>query len=122
MVALDENALICDFAEVYHIFNWRALPARLSATLAMGLRPDARIMLKLGGVQIPVNTQLLAITADAARVIAWQNTEDGRRGRNAPVSVFATLIGTDRKEDGAGFDSPEEFIAWREEMIGGNNG
>ena len=122
MVAIDENALICDFAEVYHIFNWRALPARLSATLAMGLRPDARIMLKLSGVQIPVNTQLLAITADAARVIAWQNTEDGRRGRNAPVSVFATLIGTDREETGAGFESTEEFISWREEMIGGTNG
>ena len=122
MVALDENALICDFAEVYHIFDWRALPARLSATLAMGLRPDARIMLKLSGVQIPVNTQLLAITADAARAIAWQNTEDGRRGRNAPVSIFRELVGTDKKEDGAGFESTEEFIAWREGMIGGNNG
>lgn len=121
MVAIDENALICDFAEVYHIFNWRALPARLSAALAMGLRPDARIMLKLSGVQIPVNTQLLAITADAARVLAWQNTEDGRHGRNVPVSVFASLIGTNRKdaEAGAGFDSPEEFAAWRERMIGG---
>ena len=121
MVALDENALICDFAEVYHIFDWRALPARLSATLAMGLRPDARIMLKLSGVQIPVNTQLLAITADAARALVWQNTEDGRRRRNAPVSVFKALIGANEKDDGtgAGFDSHEEFAAWREKMIGG---
>lgn len=121
MAALDENALICDFAEVYHIFNWRALPARTSAALAMGLRPDARIMLRLSNVPIPVNTQLLAIIADAARVIAWQNTEDGRRGRNAPVSVFATLIGANEKDDGtgAGFDSPEEFSAWRERMTGG---
>lgn len=121
MVALDENALICDFAEVYHIFNWRALPARTSAALAMGLRPDARIMLRLSNVSIPVNTQLLAIIADTARVLAWQNTEDGRRGKNAPVSVFEALIGTNKKDEvsGAGFDSPEEFAAWREGMIGG---
>lgn len=121
MVALDENALICDFAEVYHIFNWRALPARTSAALAMGLRPDARIMLRLSNVPIPVNTQLLAIIADAVRIIAWQNTTDGIRGENPPVSVFSALTKTGDAvtNAGVGFDTADDFMAWREEMVGG---
>ena len=37
MIALDQNALICDFAETYGIYNYRALPVSLLATLAVGL-------------------------------------------------------------------------------------
>lgn len=43
MVHAGEDALICDLAEQYGVFNWRAHGARLVATLATGLRPHARI-------------------------------------------------------------------------------
>lgn len=38
MVAVDEEALICDFAETYNILDWRELPCRTAAILASGLR------------------------------------------------------------------------------------
>lgn len=35
MLNLSEDALICDFAETYHIYDYRSLPLRLVATLAV---------------------------------------------------------------------------------------
>lgn len=43
MILTDEDALICDFAETYNVLDYRALPLRTAATLASGLRADARI-------------------------------------------------------------------------------
>ena len=42
MLAADEDAVICDFAEVYHVLDLRALAPPLAATLAAGLPPDSR--------------------------------------------------------------------------------
>ena len=46
MMALDEDALICDFAETYHIYNIYGMPVQYIATLAIGLRDDSRIKSK----------------------------------------------------------------------------
>lgn len=113
MVGLDEEALICDFAETYHVFDWRALPLRVAATLAMGLRPDSRIMLKLSGAAAPINTLLLTMIADAERLLVWQNTEDGVKGVRRPHSLLAALTHREEEESTMGFDTPEEYNAWR---------
>lgn len=42
-----EDELICDMAESYRIYDYRALKARYAATLALGLRPHSRVMLKI---------------------------------------------------------------------------
>jgi len=46
MIKLDENALICDFAETYHIYDYRQLPPTRVAVFACGLRDDSRIKMK----------------------------------------------------------------------------
>lgn len=114
-------ALICDFAETYHVLNFPALPARYAATLAAGLRPDARIMQKITGAPATAETLLLATIADATRLLVWQNTKDGRKGRNAPASIFGAIFGREKKsvEMGPGFESPEDFRAWHDKMTGG---
>lgn len=119
MVGLDEGALICDFAEVYHVYDWRSLPARTAATLAMGLGPDSRIMQKISGARAPVDTLLLAAIADAVRFLVWMQTKDGRKGRNRPASILEKLTGAQRAEETAGFDSPEAFNAWRASILEG---
>ena len=121
MIALDEAALRCDFLETYHIMDYRALPARQAALFACGLREDSRIMRKLSGAAVGLEAMLLAVIADAVRLLVWQNTENGLKGKNPPVSILDTLIGADRSEDGPGFDSAEEFEAWRAGMIGGGS-
>lgn len=116
MISLDEGALICDLAETYHVFDWRALPARTAATLAMGLGPDSRIIRKMCNISLPIETMLLVTIADALHLLVWQNTRDGRRGRNRPELIAERLTGRPAEE---GFLSVEEFKAWREEMTGG---
>ena len=36
MIAVDENALICDLAETYGIYNYRQLPPTLVAVFSLG--------------------------------------------------------------------------------------
>lgn len=119
MVGLDEDALTCDFAEVYHVLDWRALPVKKAATLAMGLGPDSRIIRKLSGVPITMETLLLAAIADAVRVLVWQNTKNGQKGKNPPTLIMERLIETPREE--IGFDTVEDFRIWRESMLGSEN-
>ena len=116
MVGLDEGALTCDFAETYHVLNWRALPARMAATLAMGLGPDSRIVRKMAGVQTTLDTMLLAMIADALRILVWQNTEDGVKGQNKPTMITDRLANLDREP--LGFEGADEFRSWLAEMLG----
>lgn len=120
MIATDEAALRCDFLETYGVLDYRALPARQAALFACGLGPDSRIVRKLSGAPAPLAEMLLAVIADAARILVWQNTEDGLHGRNRPRSILDTLTGG-RAGTGAGFDTAEEFEAWRASMIGGEH-
>jgi len=119
MIAKDEDALICDFAETYHILDYRSLPARQAARLACGLRHTSRIMQSLSGAPADLETILQALIADAVRVLVWQNTKDGMRGQNQPKSVLAILSGNTQEQ--VGFDSAEDFERWRASMIGGDS-
>lgn len=119
MVGLDEDALTCDFAEVYHVLDWRALPVKTAATLAMGLGPDSRIIRKLSGVPITMQTLLLATIADALHVLVWQKTKDGAKGHNRPILIAEKLL--EVQDDDPGFDTVEDFRKWRDSMLGSEN-
>ena len=120
MIAADEAALRCDFLETYHVMDYRALPARQAALFACGLGPGSRIAQKLSGSSTPLDTMLLAVIADAVRLLVWQNTRDGLEGRKRPWSITERLAGGGKQRESPGFDSPEDFDAWRDQMIGGN--
>lgn len=69
MISEDEDALICDLAETYHIFNYKSLPIFTVATLASGLRDDSRIKLKLNKQRVSNTDLLLAVIADRLGLI-----------------------------------------------------
>jgi len=119
MVATDEDALVCDFAETYHILDFRALPARLAARLACGLRSSSRIKQKLSGSKEDIQTALLAHIADAVRMLVWMQSEDGVKGRNRPQSIAALLLGETNASQG--FETVDDFEAWRASVIGGDS-
>lgn len=108
MISLDEDALICDLAETYHIFNYRSLPVRLVATLSAGLRDDSRIKLRAAGLSVSLDTILLASIAD--RVEAFRYGFMDSKGKEVP-SIVKTLMGEDKKKesDTRSFKSPEEL-------------
>ena len=98
MIALDEDALICDFAEFYHIYNIFDYPADYIATLAIGLRDNSRIKLKLLGLRVDINMLLLAHIADNTAINVYAKTKDAKSGKNRPTSFVNLFTKTETQE------------------------
>lgn len=111
MLSADKDALICDLAETYGIFDYRALPARTLATLAVGLRDDSRIKMHLIGAKIPRKDLLLAAIVDRLSLLVWFNTEDGRNGVNRPPSVLGAIFGNESADNVEAFETADAFEA-----------
>ena len=111
MVAAGEGELICDFAETYHVLDFRRLPARLAATLAAGLPGEARIRMKLAGAKAPVSLLMQAAAVDRLSLLVWMQTKDGQNNRRRPKSITEILTGEQPRETVQAFDSEEEFWA-----------
>ncbi len=116
MLRLDEDALVCDLAETYGVYDWRALPVKTVATLSAGLRPDSRIMMKMSGAKVSMRDMLLMGIFDNTSLLFWSKTKDAENGRNKPKSLLASL--DDKKEtDIKSYTSGEEFLKDRERII-----
>lgn len=114
------DELACDMAETYGIFDIKRVPARLAATLAVGLREDSRVMRKASGTKFADNTILLACIADCMKWICWGMTEDGKRGINRPESLLDYYLERQKPEpDYEIFDTPEAFWARMKEITKG---
>lgn len=117
MIGADEHSLICDFAETYHVFDYKSLPVRLAATLAAGLREDSRIKLKLADMEVSPDTLLLATIADRLGILVWQKTKDAEKGRNRPKSIIESL--KPKKSEVSVFKTGEDFVKAREKLLKG---
>lgn len=117
MIATDEDALICDFAQVYHVLDYRALPARRAALLACGLGPDSRIMRILSGRTVSDEILMLAAIADKLAVISWQI--GGGKKKDRPDSITDRLLDNTKQETAFGFESPEDFREWHRKYMEG---
>lgn len=110
MIITDENSLICDLAETYNIYDYRKLPPFLVATLSVGLRANSRIMMKLTGMQVPLETILIGSIVDLLNGYLWAQTRDAKYNRNKPKSILDGLMGKNNKEEGfIVFNTIEEF-------------
>lgn len=113
MVALDEDALICDFAETYHIYDFRRLPVEYAATLADGLRENSRIKMLQSGLVVDFKTLLLAHIVDNTATNVYFKTKDAQKGKNKPKSVVE-LLTKPQKEHARRFATGEDFDKeWR---------
>lgn len=119
-----EDELVCDLAEIYHVFNWQELPPTLVATLAFGLPADSRTKKKLTGQKLTLTEQLLALIVDDVRRSNWMRTKDGYKGRNQPESIYERLMGINQKtNDDLMSMTIDEFDAWyKAKMKRKNNG
>lgn len=112
MLSADRDALICDLAETYGIFDYRALPVQLLATLAAGLREDSRIKIRLSGCKAPRSELLLAAAVDRLSLLVWFLSKEGTEH---PGSLLDILLGEEPKEKNiVGFETAEGFEAeWK---------
>lgn len=121
MRALDEDALVCDFAEYYHIYDYRALDPGYAAVLACGLRPESRIMMKLSGEKYTKTEMLLMASLDTQNMIMWISAQKGNKRKiRKPESVMRKLMGKEqdvKKEKTKLFNSGADFKAARQRLI-----
>lgn len=119
MVAKHEDALICDLAETYNIYDYRQLPPPKVAVFAIGLKDDSRIKMKLSNQNVTLEALLLAGIADRLSILVWGQTKDGQKGINKPQMLVDMLTSKETKTDVIVFDSGEDFERTRNELIRG---
>ena len=105
---LDEDALICDLAETYHVYDYRSLPVQLVATLSAGLRDDARIKLEAADSPVSLDTIILAAIADNLTML---RAGMDKKNRGKPFLFSEALRGEKKKQKVRGFRTAEEFEA-----------
>lgn len=117
MIKLDENALICDLAETYHIYNYKQVPPSMVAIFAIGLRDDSRIKMKLSGQKVNTYTLMLASMVDRLNILIWAKTKDAEKGINRPKSILDSLY--QRDSEVSAFKSSKEFEEERAKLLAG---
>lgn len=121
MIRTDEDALICDLAETYQIYDYKQLPLKTVAVFSYGLRENSRIKMKMSQNNATFDTMLLAGINDRLSQLIWFKTEDGQKRKNRPQSIVDTLSGNAPSSDksSVSFNSGKDFDEFRNQLING---
>ena len=117
MLATDEEAVICDLAETYHIYDYRSFPVKYIATLCAGLRSDSRIFSKINGIKRHISQEfLLAVLVDNLKIVRNLLMKDPPKHEE----YYSDMMLTEKKKEQKYkvFDSPEAFEAEWERLTG----
>lgn len=121
MIRQDEDALICDLAETYRIYDYRQLPLLQVAVFAYGLRDDSRIKKIISNQAVSLDTLLFASMVDRLSLSLWLQTKDGQKGVNRPKSIVDQLTKPDKEErderEYLVFESGEDFENYRKKLL-----
>lgn len=116
MIKTDEDALICDFAETYGIYDYRSLPIKTVATLSVGLRANSRIKMKLNNQDLEPKELLMSAMVDRLSMLLWLQTKDGAKGKNMPPLI---LKKKEEKDEIVGYESGFDFEIARQKILRG---
>lgn len=112
------DALKCDFAEYYNIYDMDSLSIDMQATLAAGLRENARIVMKAAGATAGNIDLMLAAIVDRLSLLVYAKTKDAEKRINRPKSLVSELLKhADAKEER--FLNSDDFERARRVIIGG---
>lgn len=124
MEASDKDALTCDFAQYYKIYDLDRLDIEKLAILAKGLPSKARIYRSLSGQDTDLDRLILAGIFDRLNLLLFAFA--GKKGDKAPESLVNKMMGNEEEEEAKSlYSSGEEFEKKRNELlkkIGGGNG
>lgn len=122
MIITDEDALICDMAETYQIYDIYSMPADLIATLAFGLRDNSRIKTILLNMTMPLEDYLMAAIFDCVNWLCWTHTKDAEHGNKQPQRIVDILTHKEEQQtesDFLVFDSGKAFEEARARLLKG---
>lgn len=118
MFKIDEDALLCDLAENYQIYDFKQLPLSKVAVFSYGLRDDSRIKMRMNEQNVTLDNLLLAGINDALNMLVWFKTKDGQKGNNKPELLTSKLVGiAEKTSDNEVFVSGQDFEDTRLKLI-----
>ncbi|WP_070008887.1 hypothetical protein [Streptococcus agalactiae] len=86
MLKMDEDALVCDLAETYHIYDYKQLPPLKVAVFSLGLREESRINRVISGNRVSFERRILAGMFDNqqkdSEVVSFGSGKDFEETRN----------------------------------------
>lgn len=118
MLNTDRDALECDMAQYYQIYNMEELGALKLSVYAYGLPEDSRIKRKLSGQKVSTNTLLLAMAVDALNMLVWSKTKDAQHNKNRPKNIAQSLVPKQEDDvDHNNYKTGQEFEKARQALI-----
>ena len=118
MLSVCEDELICDLAETYGIYDYTALPPSTVAVLAVGLRENSRVKMKLSGQKLTIEQGLMALILDSLNINTWNRRGKGKK----PKSIFKQLADERPRDELKKFATTEAFDEWLARKQGRYNG
>lgn len=122
MLNIDSDAIECDLAETYHIYDMRELPPKRVALFCVGLRDDSRIKMKLAHVKAPLDTLILSNIADKLSIEIWQKRgakKDDKPDLIMPNMIEKEYFNLEDNKDIVCFTDGKEFEKVRKMIIAG---
>ena len=116
-----ECELVCDFAEYYHILDYKSITPGLAGMLLQGLRPESRTKMKLTNQKITLEQTLLAIIADGIKGLIFMQSK--KKNKKLPESILNLLInGNKESKKFKGFKSGADFERSWQQITGVGHG
>lgn len=123
MRVICKDALICDFAQYYRIYNLFGLDIQTAAILACGLPPESRTIKEITGKKEKTEIILHAAILDTLKRIEYLYAKKNYKGTfNPPKSILQKLTsGKDQEPEKeiVTFETGEDFEKAREEILKG---
>lgn len=117
MINTDRDALECDLAETYGIYEMRELTPKKVALFSCGLGDDSRIKMKISGRKVSTQNILLASIIDRLSTLVWFQTKDGQHNVNRPKSMVESFLGIEQDSEYESFESGEDFEKARQRIL-----
>lgn len=117
MIRLDEGALICDLAETYRVYDYKALPPETVALFVCGLGENSRVKRKLSGQKLTFEQSLLALIYDKLAWLQWAQSKDGQKNRNRPESLYERLTAEPPEKTTMTFATGADFERRRNQIL-----
>lgn len=108
MLKIDSDALECDLAETYHIYDMRAYSPLRIAVFACGLRDTSRIKQRLSNQTFSLDTLLLAKAVDDLALLVWTKCKEGTPMPQSLVDILTGDVSV-KESDTETFASIEDF-------------
>jgi hypothetical protein len=123
-LAIGRAELMCDLAEIYHIYDLKQLPPKTVAVFSYGLRESSRLKMKLEGTRCSTEQLILSMIYDRVNWLRWAMSEAANDPDTCPEMLTPKLLGVEVKKESGGilaFEDYSEFERTKQMILGGED-